>query len=78
MFVKPKKGLKILRPDTNTVLMECGEDVPKTGFWLRRVKMGDVSVVDLAKKSEPVAVVKPKAEEVKKPKDKKQKQLTED
>ena len=44
MFVKPKKGLKILRPDTRTVLSEVGEHVPKTSFWLRRLKQGDVSV----------------------------------
>lgn len=44
MFVKPLKGLRILRPDTFTQLRECGEDVPSTSFWLRRLKAGDVYI----------------------------------
>ena len=50
MFVKPKEGLKILRPDTHTVLAKCGEHVPKTSFWLKRVKQKDVSLIDIEEK----------------------------
>lgn len=42
MFVKPREGLKILRPDSRTVLAPVGEHVPKTQFWLRRLRQGDV------------------------------------
>ena len=55
MFVKPRKGMKILRPDTGTVLLECGEHVPKTSFWIRRLKDEDVSIVETPKKSAPVS-----------------------
>ena len=53
MFVKPREGLKILRPDTRTVLMEVGEHVPKTGFWLRRLKQGDIFEASLKAMKKP-------------------------
>lgn len=45
MFVKPRQGLRLLRPDTSTQLLDCGEHVPDTSFWLRRLKDGDVIMV---------------------------------
>ena len=73
MFVKPKEGLKILRPDTRKPLAACGEYVPKVSFWLRRVKDGDVILCEEAVKKKSVEPV----EEIKKPKKKKEKTETE-
>lgn len=42
MFVKPKEGIKIRRPDTGVHLDADGEFVPKNTFWARRVLDGDV------------------------------------
>lgn len=42
IFVKPKEGLKIKRPDTNRFLAPEGEDVPNSTFWQRRLTDGDV------------------------------------
>lgn len=64
MFVKPRDGLKILRPDTRTVLLTSGEHVPKTSFWLRRLKDGDVI-------ESSIEVAKPKKEKSYTPKKKK-------
>lgn len=49
IFVKPREGLRILRPETRQELRPCGEHVPKTSFWLRRVKEGDVVICDIKK-----------------------------
>ncbi len=39
MFVKPKAGIKIRFPDRpSRILPEEGADVPKTSFWMRRLK----------------------------------------
>jgi hypothetical protein len=42
MFIKPKDGLKIRRPDNKKFLAIEGEEVPKNSFWLRRILDGDV------------------------------------
>lgn len=44
LFVIPKKGLLVLRPDTGAPLQMQGEPVPKTTYWLRRLKSGDVTL----------------------------------
>lgn len=43
--VKPKPGLKVLWPEDRRELKAEGEDVPRTSYWLRRVKSGDVQIV---------------------------------
>lgn len=55
MFVKPKAGLKIARPDTRTVLKDEGEEVPANTFWRRRLIDGDVLLVSEAPKEISVA-----------------------
>ena len=42
IFIKPKNGLKILRPDNGRFLRPEGEKVPNTTFWRRRIFDGDV------------------------------------
>lgn len=57
IFVKPKEGLKVLRPDNGRALDPAGEAVPKSTFWMRRIADGDV--VEVAGKAEAKAEVKP-------------------
>lgn len=45
-ILKPKKGYKIRRPDTKTFLAESGEKIKLDSFWRRRIKDGDVEVLD--------------------------------
>lgn len=48
--VKPAPGLTILNPDReNRPLDPAGEDVPRSSYWLRRLRDGDV--VDAAEAS---------------------------
>jgi hypothetical protein len=42
IFVKPKEGLVIRRPDNGRVLSAEGEEVPQSTFWQRRINEGDV------------------------------------
>lgn len=42
MFVRPAVGLKIRDPETGNYLPEPGQIVPRSSFWLRRLKDGDV------------------------------------
>lgn len=42
MFVRPADGLKIRDPETGNYLPETGQIVPRSSFWLRRLKDGDV------------------------------------
>ena len=42
IFLKPKAGLRILKPGSFRPLSELGEWVPKSSYWLRRLKSGDV------------------------------------
>ena len=66
MYVKPRKGLKILRPDTQKVLLDCGEHVPKTAFWIRRLKDGDVELASTSQAKAKPEVKKEIKPEVKK------------
>jgi len=45
MFVRPAPGLKIRDPLTRTHIPENGIEVVESYFWLRRVRDGDVNVV---------------------------------
>lgn len=42
VFLKPKEGLKIPRPDNGRVLKAEGEIVEHSTFWRRRISDGDV------------------------------------
>lgn len=42
IFVKSVSGRSVRDPDTKEVLAEAGEFKPRTGFWLKRIKQGDV------------------------------------
>jgi len=44
-FVKPASGFRITDPQAGDYLPEGGRLVPRNGYWLRRVKDGDVVVV---------------------------------
>ena len=42
MTVRPAVGLNIRDPETGNYLPESGQIVPRSSFWLRRLKDGDV------------------------------------
>ena len=42
VFVRPAPGLRIADPQTGDYLPGSGRLVPRSGFWLRRLKDGDV------------------------------------
>lgn len=42
VFVRPAPGIRIADPETGQYLPEVGLLVPRSGFWLRRLKDGDV------------------------------------
>lgn len=42
MFVKPAEGLSIRDPDLKDLLPTTGREVPESGYWLRRMRDGDV------------------------------------
>lgn len=42
MFVKPKDGLVVRDPATKRALPAEGAEVPETGYWMRRLRDGDV------------------------------------
>lgn len=45
LHIKPAPGLTVRDPDSYEPLAEKGEKKPRTGFWLRRLKDGDVVTV---------------------------------
>jgi hypothetical protein len=59
-FIRPKEGLRIADPQTGDYLPAGGMLMPRSGFWLRRLKDGDVIAV-----APPVAQSKSKAKEAK-------------
>jgi hypothetical protein len=48
IFIKPASGLRIADPKTGEYLPEGGMLMPRSGFWLRRLKDGDVIEVKQA------------------------------
>lgn len=40
--IKPKAGVKVVKPDTKLALAEQGEIVIQDSYWLRRLADGDV------------------------------------
>ena len=47
-FIKPAHGLRISDPISGGDLPEAGAYMPRSGFWLRRLKDGDVVEVKQA------------------------------
>jgi len=47
-FIKPATGLNIPDPETGAYLPEGGMLMPRSGYWLRRLKDGDVIEVKQA------------------------------
>ncbi|WP_314188555.1 DUF2635 domain-containing protein [Yersinia massiliensis] len=45
LHLKPAPGLTVRDPDSYEPLATKGEKKPRTGFWLRRLKDGDVVMV---------------------------------
>ncbi|EKN3738792.1 MULTISPECIES: DUF2635 domain-containing protein [Yersinia] len=48
LHLKPAPGLMVRDPDSYEPLAAKGEKKPRTGFWLRRLKDGDVVTVTAA------------------------------
>ncbi|ELN0130425.1 DUF2635 domain-containing protein [Raoultella planticola] len=46
MFVKPKDGISVRCPVRGEALPAEGAEVPDNTFWRRRLKDGDVSLVE--------------------------------
>lgn len=45
LHLKPKKGLRVLKPGTKTPLAAEGEIVDDSSFWKRRLAAGEVEIV---------------------------------
>ena len=41
MFVRPAPGRAVRDPETKMLVPAEGREVPRTGFWLRRLRDGD-------------------------------------
>jgi hypothetical protein len=53
MFVKPAPGLIVRDPETREPLPPHGDWVPRTTYWLRRLRDGDVSEAEPGGAAEP-------------------------
>ncbi|PWD90547.1 DUF2635 domain-containing protein [Ignatzschineria cameli] len=42
IFIKAADGRSVRDPETKQLLDEAGEFKPRNGFWLKRLKQGDV------------------------------------
>ncbi len=42
IFIKPAKSVKVRDPQSGEHLLDTGEAKPRTRYWLRRLKDGDV------------------------------------
>lgn len=52
LFVKPAPGLQVRDPQTHDPLPAEGAEVPRTIYWLRRLRDGDVTEVQPKKTKE--------------------------
>ncbi len=52
IFIKPKEGLVIYDVNTKEKLPVEGKKVESSIYWLRRIKAGEVEVVDQLPKNE--------------------------
>jgi hypothetical protein len=50
LFIKPAPGCLVRDPRTKAPLAADGENKPKNGFWLRRLRDGSVVKADKPKK----------------------------
>lgn len=50
MFVKPKKGLKVRKPD-GSYLKESGESVDRSVYWRRLLNREEIEEVKVLKKT---------------------------
>ena len=51
-FIKPVSGVTARDPDTLEPLAKSGEHKPKSSYWLRRLRDGDIEVATQPKKKE--------------------------
>jgi hypothetical protein len=51
--IRPRAGIRIADPKTGEYLPEKGATMPRSGFWLRRLKEGDVIEVKPAGPDKP-------------------------
>lgn len=68
IFVKPKEGVTLRRPDTGRTLAVDGEKVPKNSFWRRRIAEGDVELIEQAEGEEKFSSAEPEGGEIEPPK----------
>lgn len=50
LHLKPAPGLTVRDPETLQPLAEKGERKPRTAYWLRRLRDGDVTEVQAAQR----------------------------
>ncbi len=66
IHVIPRPGLTVRDPDNRVPLPPEGAEKPRTGYWLRRLQDGDVTLanipVEIAPKAMPIKT-KPSAKE---------------
>ena len=58
MFLKPTAGRTVRDPVKGTLLPEEGAEVPKSTFWDRRLRDGDVVNADAVPQAKPVPTAK--------------------
>ncbi len=46
MYIRPREGLKIYNFEAECYLPESGTHVPRSAYWLRRLKDGDIEIID--------------------------------
>ena len=46
IFIKPKEGLKVVKPETAQHLKAEGEHVEQSTYWLKRIAEGDVTLIE--------------------------------
>lgn len=51
IFIKPKKGLRVLNPATMLPISEDGQKVSKNSYWTRRQLDGDITISEVAEKT---------------------------
>lgn len=66
-FIKPAEGLRIADPKTGDYLPAGGMLMPRSGFWIRRLKDGDVIEVKQGAQSPAAPVETPNPEPVSEP-----------
>lgn len=52
IFVKPKSGMTVVKPETAQHLSAEGEHVIQSSYWLRRIADGDVILIEEKEKEQ--------------------------